>query len=126
MSRKNKNALGPVMGGLLLIAMGVIWILHNLHIVEFPFHHWWPLILIVIGLVHLANQRRITEPGGWILITLGVAFLLVVNDFIRWGDIWRYWPVILIIIGISIILDRAFDRPSAPTNEEDEYLGPGE
>ncbi|MCP4157813.1 MAG: hypothetical protein GY757_59435 [bacterium] len=118
--------MGPVMGGLLLIALGVIWILHNLNIFEFPFHHWWPLILIAIGLVHLANQRRITEPGGWILITLGVAFLLVVNDFIRWRDIWRYWPVILIIIGLSIILDRAVDRPSTSTNDDDEYSGPGE
>ncbi|MEW6033702.1 MAG: DUF5668 domain-containing protein [Chloroflexota bacterium] len=47
--------------------------------------------------------------GGLILIVLGILFLLnnlgVVSWGI-WGILWRFWPVILILIGLNILWGR--------------------
>lgn len=106
MSHNKKHSAGVSAIGLLLIILGAVWILNNLEMIDFELRVWWPLILIVLGLIHLTSHRRITDPGPWILIILGVIFLLTTNEIIAWDDIWKYWPVILIIIGLSIIFQR--------------------
>lgn len=45
--------------------------------------------------------------GGIILLFLGIVFLLQTLGVLPWGlwgTLWRYWPVILILIGIRILL----------------------
>jgi phage shock protein PspC (stress-responsive transcriptional regulator) len=42
--------------------------------------------------------------GGVILIVVGLLFLA--EQFIPGLNVWRFWPVILIVIGLSIILRR--------------------
>ncbi|MFH1382378.1 MAG: DUF5668 domain-containing protein [Chloroflexota bacterium] len=45
--------------------------------------------------------------GGIVLLFLGVVFLLQTLHVIPWGlwgTLWRYWPVVLIIVGLSILL----------------------
>ncbi len=44
--------------------------------------------------------------GGIVLIVLGVIFLLQNLGILRIDDIWEFWPVILIIAGISMLLPR--------------------
>jgi hypothetical protein len=46
---------------------------------------------------------------GVILLFLGILFLLQALDVIPWGvwgTLWRFWPVLIIIIGLNIILGR--------------------
>lgn len=56
------------------------------------------------------EHRHQSVIGPLILITIGVIFLL--NNFgilpwSVWDSIWRFWPVLLIIWGIQIILGRS-------------------
>lgn len=45
--------------------------------------------------------------GGVVLVVLGVAFLI--DQF--WDiDIWKFWPVILIVVGIIAIRDNLGQR----------------
>jgi len=44
--------------------------------------------------------------GAFILIGLGVVFLLSEFDFFRFDWLWRFWPLILIAIGIRILMQR--------------------
>ena len=106
MCHHKKHSFGASLIGLLLIIVGTVWILNNQGIINFELDVWWPLILIAIGLIHLANHRRIMDPGFWLLFLLGIIFLLTTNDILEWDEIWRYWPVILILIGLSIIFQR--------------------
>ena len=92
--------------GLLLIVVGIFWVLHNTNMIDFHIRVWWPLILIVIGLLHLYHHRRIFDFAGWLLIGLGVIFLLTSNDIIDKHEIWKYWPILLVILGISIVFHR--------------------
>jgi len=122
MSHQKKHSVGASMIGLLLIIIGAIWILDNQGFIEFELDVWWPLILIALGLIHLAQHRRLTDPGFWILVLLGGVFLLTTNHILEWDEIWRYWPVILILIGFSIIFQR-HGRYRRPKTFDDEGEG---
>jgi hypothetical protein len=56
--------------------------------------------------LHLVNNRNIFDFSGSFLLLLGVVFLLATLDKIDWEDVWRFWPAILILLGISIIFRR--------------------
>ncbi len=92
--------------GLLLIVIGIFWVLHNTNMIDLRIRVWWPLILIVIGLLHLYHHRRIFDFASWLLIGLGVIFLLTTNDIITKHEIWKYWPILLVLLGISIVFNR--------------------
>lgn len=63
----------------------------------------------------MASEQGRPRRGGFsvlgpaILIGLGIIFLLNSLDILPWGvwgTLWRFWPVILILIGIEIVLGR--------------------
>ena len=83
---------------------------------------WWPLILIALGLIYLAQHRRLTDPGFWLLVLLGGVFLLTTNHILESDEIWRYWPMILILIGFSIIFQGhgRYRRPKTFVDEGEE------
>ena len=44
--------------------------------------------------------------GGWILVALGVVFLARNLGWISLDQLGRYWPVILIVVGLGIVMGR--------------------
>ena len=52
-----RSLVGPAV----VITVGVLWLLHEAHGGRFYFGSTWPLILIVIGLVHLASSMASRE-----------------------------------------------------------------
>lgn len=48
-------AIRSLTGPAVLITVGVLFLLHQLHGGYFDFGNTWPLILVVIGLLHLAS-----------------------------------------------------------------------
>ncbi|MCJ7523749.1 MAG: cell wall-active antibiotics response protein [Candidatus Aminicenantes bacterium] len=125
MSEKKQLPGGAILFGLILIAIGGLVLLANMNILPFDLDlgHWWPLILVVLGVVHLWNNRNIFDFSGLFLILLGVVFLMATLGTICWSDIWRYWPAVLILLGISIIFKRhpvalpGFGRGGTPSSE---------
>lgn len=117
-----------VLIGLAILAVGVAFLLENLTDWEIPWGGWWPAILIVIGIWNL-----VTKPSSWIgalvLIAVGAFFLLSTQDLWDYsiGDIWRFWPVALILIGARML----FRRKKKPSQEKlgphlDDRSSPGE
>ena len=108
MTEKKPLSGGAILLGIVLIAVGILVLLANLGKLPFDIdlHHWWPLILIVLGLVHLYNNRSIFDFSGLFLLLLGGIFLAVTLGRLCWGDVWRFWPAVLILLGISIIFRR--------------------
>ncbi|HKI13156.1 MAG TPA: DUF5668 domain-containing protein [Candidatus Acidoferrum sp.] len=47
-------AIRSLTGPAILITLGVLFLLHQLHGGYFDFGNTWPMILVVIGLLHLA------------------------------------------------------------------------
>lgn len=91
--------------GLILIAIGALFLLDNLHIVHVAaWFAYWPVILIAFGLVKLVDS---THQGGRIaggvLMAVGGIFLADNLGYLR---IDQMWPLILIGIGLFMLWAR--------------------
>lgn len=92
--------------GLLFILIGLSIGLNTLDIVSFNifFDGWWALIIIIPCLMGLINNED--KTGDIIGLLIGVALLLNAQGIISFDIIWKLAaPLILVIIGLSIILE---------------------
>lgn len=109
-----KNQKGLAFPGTLFLLLGIFFFLRNN---VFHFHwYWdefWPIFLIIFGLAFVV--QFFLNPKDWGLLIPGGIFLFLGVGFfariMRWYIpfdfeyyIEKYWPVILIVIGISIII----------------------
>ncbi len=103
MTAKPERLSGSALVGILLIIIGGLFLMETLDIMNIGplFANWWPLILIVVGLLKL---KGCDKTGGAIVLLVGVAFLSATLGIINWGSIFRLWPLILVAVGLSIIM----------------------
>jgi len=92
---------------LVLITVGALFFLNNLHIIAFrEIFEYWPVALVAWGIFKVVDQP---EPKakvfGGILIGIGGILLSINLGFLRmgWGDLW---PLILIAVGVLMMTDR--------------------
>lgn len=93
--------------GILLVIIGGFLLLDNLYILPFyiPYYFFsWQMILIVIGLFLLLVKEK--REGGTVLIVIGSVFLAPEIFDVSFRRIFEFWPVVLILVGISILLRR--------------------
>jgi predicted membrane protein len=90
--------------GLAVIALGVLFTLDNLGVLEAgEILRWWPAVLVAYGLSRLtgASGRRNTTLG---LIFTFAGVLLLLHDFdLIQIDPWDFWPVVLVVLGASMV-----------------------
>jgi predicted membrane protein len=115
--RSRRGGTPSVVFGLLVIAFGVIFLLHNLGLHSLEFWNFWPAAIILLGLSRAFSGRHDERTFGWIALFIGVVFFA---EFTLGYDIslGRFWPVIPIIIGVSMVL-RAWVGPQAPRGAVD-------
>ena len=115
--RMQRSSRPPGMAaGLILIAVGTLFLLGHMGLVDTGrLWKFWPLIIVVVGLVKFFKER--SQVGGAITIVIGV--LLQLNQLgylqLSWGSVW---PLILIAAGIAMIWSR-FEVPKFPTTPAD-------
>lgn len=94
---KNRGPYTGLIPGAIILAIGAIFLLNNLGIID-AHHLWefWPLLLIFSGLVKFFDPCR--RAWGVILLAFGV--LLQLNQLgIRHFSWSEFWPLILIAVG---------------------------
>jgi predicted membrane protein len=99
-----RNAQSQVLLGVLVIAMGALFLLDNLDIIDF--HRalsFWPLAFIIAGIVKLFDTS--SQNGyaiGIALVAVGVAMILNRLGFfyVSWHTVW---PLILIALGGMVV-----------------------
>jgi len=116
-----RDSHGRIFWGLLLIVIGFIFLLGKMGRADVGeiFSHWWPLILIAIGLWSLVTDR---STGGVVLIVIG-GFFLLARLHVFGHDLWYYfWPIIIIAIGLWLIVKPSFRHNSrkVPEIKEDD------
>jgi hypothetical protein len=50
-----------IMGAVVLMTLGVLFLLENFHVYDLNFDHTWPLLLISIGVVKMLQRSASTE-----------------------------------------------------------------
>ena len=125
MQRKSHSP--AVCFGLVLVAIGALFLLANFTDFGVGVGRWWPAILIVVGLVDLLSNRRRWFRGASTLV-IGALFLgdtLGVWN-VRWGLLW---PIPLLVIGVAVILGatrgKARRKETRPSDAPVEAIGPG-
>ena len=100
-----------------LIVLGVIFLLGNLDIINVDIgdllSNWWPLILILLGVVGLF-QARSTPVGSIFLIVIGGVLLLVTHDV---ADFDILWPIVIIGAGLWILFHNRVSRQPTTAGE---------
>ncbi|CAM3960157.1 LiaI-LiaF-like domain-containing protein [Roseateles saccharophilus] len=98
-----------ILFGLGVIGIGALALLDNLQAFGLPLlHTFWPLVLVLFGLARLVWPRH---AGSWLfgtaLITVGG--LLTAQNLGYTHLAWRdWWPVLVILAGLSILLRGVF------------------
>jgi predicted membrane protein len=104
MSPSLKRSSGAMIAGLVIIAVGAVLLLNQFGV--FPYHfvaHFWPVVLIVVGLIKLFTSKDRGEMvfGGCLI---GAGIILQTNSLgithITWG---QAWPLFIIVVGLMVV-----------------------
>ena len=119
MESRTQNSQGSLIGGIILIAMGSMFLLDRMNLFNFDFGDWWPMFMIIPGIVMALDSNRKNKNGAFFLITFGLIFQIAELDLFRW---WRWrnlWPIMMIAIGVWMLLQNMNAR-----NEAQQSAGP--
>ncbi len=106
--------------GFAILAFGLLWTLDNLDIMESePILRWWPVLLVVIGLVQLLN-RHASKAGPIVLIVIGTVLTLRrlrLTDL----DLGDLIPIGIAALGAKLIWDAVMrrNRRTEPAGDPD-------
>jgi len=97
---EKKEKMHVITGGMVLITLGVLVILGNTQI--WSFSRSWPVLLIVIAVGTLI--QRFKDLGGWVILAVGVVFLLTEVFGMQVYAMGKYlMPVLLIVVGANVL-----------------------
>lgn len=90
-----------------LIAVGAIFFLNNLHIVAIrEIFRFWPGILIAVGILLLTDSKDSSGKAAGGVFT-GVGAVLLARNLGYINLQWReMWPLVLIGLGVLMLVDR--------------------
>lgn len=105
-NRRSHSHLGV---GIFLLIVGIALLLDNFDILNAgPVWHYWPVIIIAIGLGRLLDAQYVREyqKAFWLLF-IGAWFF--VSELHLFGLHYRNsWPILLIGIGIGMVWKSAY------------------
>lgn len=127
----NGNFANRLFSGLVIIAIGVLFLLRQTGHVTFDigdmFKMYWPVILIIVGIKGMLTSRSHGSGSGWwgaVVLLVGCIFLGRNLDWFTWsiGDIIPYiWPVVIILVGFKLIWRPRSRRHQPPADDWKPY-----
>lgn len=93
--------------GIILVLLGAGFLLEQFDIISFGdiMRTYWPLILIVLGLVGVLDKKS-SKTGSALLLILGLLFQARNLNIININIFRTFWPVLLIFAGLKIIFGK--------------------
>ncbi|WP_458188232.1 LiaF transmembrane domain-containing protein [Haladaptatus sp. NG-WS-4] len=69
-----------------------------------------PTLFVLVGLYALVTSRFHNVAGPLVVIAIAGAWQLVALDVVAGADVVQFWPILLIVFGLSVILGRMQNR----------------
>lgn len=109
------NSNSKVFWGSILFFFGIYLFIDSFGFLNPDVHFFWPVVLITTGLAFLMSF--VNRPNDFALLLpavalvgIGVLFLLtnlgVIYSFEVWESVEKFWPVLLIVLGLYLILKK--------------------
>jgi predicted membrane protein len=107
-NRPHSNRFSQLFWGLLLAAIGIVFLLDNLEVIEsHEIFRFWPVLLVIFGFVRIIGSVSVKgRLFGLFFVTLGTLLLLDRLSIVS-VSIGDWWPLILVFIGVGILLKRS-------------------
>lgn len=103
--------INRVLWGVVLVAVGVLFGLKAMNIIDFDifFDGWWTLFIIIPSFISLITQRD--KTGSIIGLVVGVVLFLASRDIISFAMLWKLLiPAVIVIIGLCLIFKDVFNK----------------
>lgn len=101
LSWQKSNRRGKIMGGIVIVAFGVLFLLREASVQIPDWLFSWQMILIAVGSIAIV-KNKFRHLFGYVLVVLGVLFL-----FKEWYphmvNLKFIWPVFIILFGLMVI-----------------------
>lgn len=100
---QRKLDAGGVFAGLLLMAIGTLFLLDHMGIADLHdvLHNYWPMFLVILGVTRFVN-RRAAWSGVWLIV---IGLWLQVTTLGLWGVSFNSsWPLLLIALGAVMVI----------------------
>lgn len=97
--------------GVIVFGIGVIALLTNMNVIDFPrISHYWPVLIILIGLAKLLDsnctQERIAY-GGMVLVGVALQLNRLGYDAFNFRTLW---PMVLVAVGGAVVYQAVTGR----------------
>lgn len=111
-TKRSFHLSGQIVVGIAAIFFGLLFLLDNMDVVDARIYiHYWPVFLIVFGLARiLQSSHGGGRFFGAIVTLVGILLLLRALGFTEVG-FRELWPLILVLIGGSLILGNSAGSP---------------
>lgn len=116
-----KAQVSRIIMGLAIVIVGVGFLLGNLDVLNFNelAARWWPLAVILAGILIFVND---TKSYLWAILVAGVGVLwqlqrLDITDVNPWQ---LFWPAVIIIVGLSILMNRSATKRRVNKSERED------
>ena len=110
-----------ILWGAVLVLIGVVWLINATGIasINIFFRGWWTMFIIIPSIIEIIKKPK--DISSYIFLFVGVLLLLGARNIISFALIGKIIvPVILILIGISVIFkDSLTDKISDMIKEID-------
>jgi hypothetical protein len=108
-----------VVWGLLLITVGAVVLLHQLSYLDAgAFWHYWPLLLVVVGLNQLIGSLRPQEFGSGLWTIFIGLWLFACFEHLFGLTFRNSWPLLIFAVGVKMVAEPLFARRLALTHRE--------
>lgn len=106
---------GPWIGGLILIALGIIFLARNLG-APLP-ENWWAVFILIPAVASFSSAWSMYQRAGRQVTArvrgaiIAGCILVVLSAALFFGFEWgKYWPAILILVGIAVLAGGVWRR----------------
>jgi hypothetical protein len=107
---------GAIFWATISILLGLFFFLRNFgYIPFFWFEEYWPLFILIFGLAFIS--LFVMKPEDWgllipgvVLCFIGLAFASYTMGYQWYSVIWRFWPLLLVLIGVVLIVNSIQSR----------------
>lgn len=113
-----KRLSSQVVVGAVIVLVGIVLLVDTTGVYETgPLLQYVPTLFVLAGVYALLASGFRNVFGPVVVIVLAATWQLVTLDVVTGADVVAFWPVLLIVFGLSLLLGRL--RPNATTVAED-------